>query len=353
MINGQNSVRNSEPLLQLDRFPNVDINNDLTLFNPQLSSKLLAHDYLSETLEKAVDFYADESLLKGRYFARQFEEFDVAVSKVSGVIGTFGTGYPFYAEKPDGQSIHAIPEISRYIKSFYASVEDDRVRGYGSWICGACDAEVNLPDFKKFCKPCKAVSFKPRDIFKALPDLDYWVIVDDSHTTPEEVEDSIQTNIEAAGFFSSDADIVAATLRTRRAMDAILGGIMPDEKLPSDVHIVTKTQLLDCMAKVPDAVSSGQDVPISPRSLHKYWEPTDAPYDFVKDFVFSFTPNNWQDPLLVSTLIKAQKDTAKVIDDPVGLVGSRAPKEARQLEAPGLSEALTTRVSKWREENER
>lgn len=164
-----------------------------------------SHKNLTDILDTAIKFTADESLVKGEYFSYQFNQFHEAVKDIPGVIGVFGTGYPFYAYQDDG-SIADIPEIQRYQRSFQSAIERDRLRAYGGWLCGACELACDLPDLKKYCKPCDSVDFKPRDIFKALPDLDYWVVVEDAperELRQQELE--IQARAKAFAFESSDS----------------------------------------------------------------------------------------------------------------------------------------------------
>ena len=318
-------------------------------FKANYPGEFLSHRMLMHILDVAVRFTADESLTKGEYFNYQFNRFHDSVKDVPGVIGTFGTGHPFYAHQENG-SIADIPEMRRYQKSFQAAINRDRLRSYGGWLCGACELACNLPDLKKYCKPCDSVDFKPRDIFKALPDLDYWVVVDDA---PEiklrQQEKEIQECAQAAAFESSDRNIIQTLETTKYAMETVLRGIRPGAILPVDMHIVTKTDLLNCLSSTPNAIQAGNAVKIAPRSLHKTWENTSKPYDFVKDFLFSLTPHTWKDNELLEALSSTRREVYDLVaDDPIKAVSDRAEKEKRQLEAPGVARCLRERIKSWK-----
>lgn len=248
-------------------------------FKAAYPKEFWSHQALTDILDTAIRFTADESRAKGEYFNRQFDRFHDSVKNIPGVIGVFGTGYPFYAYQDDG-SIADIPEIRRYQESFQAAINRDRLRSYGGWLCGACELACDLPDLKKYCKPCDSVDFKPRDIFKALLDLDYWVIVNDtSEADLRQQEKKIQECAQAASFESSDSNIIQTLETTRYAMETVLRGFQPGAILPVDMHIITKVELLECLKATPDAIRKGRAVNIAPRSLHKIWEDTNEPYD--------------------------------------------------------------------------
>jgi len=318
-------------------------------FKANYSKEFLSHRALMRILDIAVQFTADESLTKGQYFDCQFDRFHDAMNTIQGVIGVFGTGYPFYARQDNG-AIADIPEMRRYQKSFQAAIHRDRLRSYGGWLCGACELACDLPDLKRYCKPCDSVDFKPRDIFKALPDLDYWVIVDDA---PEiklrQQEEEIQECARTATFEPSDRNIVQTLETTKYVMETVLRGFQPGATLPVDMHIITKTALLTCLKEAPDAIRNGNTVDIAPRSLHKVWEDTDEPYDFIKDFLFSLTPHTWKDSELMQVLSNTQRDVYDlIVDNPIRAVSDRAEKEKRQLEAPGVAHCLRERIKSWK-----
>ena len=244
--------------------------------------------------------------------------------------------------------MHRIEEIERYTGTFLPLVEQDAARGYGAWVCGACQIDVELPDLKTKCKPCKQVDFKPRDAFKVLPDVDYWVIVDPVNGDTTEAERMIEERTAAVGFYTSDKDIVGGIRKTVEVMDAFHEGSVPSTRLPIDLHVITKEQLMGQLAIIPDAIVTGSEVPITARSLHVKWEDTDVPYDLKKDFVFSFTPGDIQDPELAETIDATRIKVKEVVGDEAGrVISSCSPKEARQLETPAILRNLKERILGW------
>ncbi len=320
----------------------------LRALEPQYADRLLGHATLAQALELAVSFCEDESPRKGEYLLRQFDDFTEAVRSVPGYRGVFGTGYPFYALKEDG-GVHTIPEISRYTKSFMPKIAEDAARGYGAWLCGACQVAENLPDLKSRCKPCPRASIKPRDMFKALPDVDFWVVVDTDTTDSSGIaEQAVQEGVGEAGFYTSDVDIVAGIERTIKVMRSLREGDCPSERLPIDLHVVTKNQMIEHLSAVPGAIEAGVPEPIMVRSLHVGWEDTDVPYDFKKDHLFSLTPNDWHDDELVAALETSRQQTKEVVGDrAVEIVAACAPKEARQLESEAIRNCLNRRIQTW------
>ena len=317
--------------------PVVGINN----------TSLLGHDRLRGALELSATFVADESVFKGKYLESEFEEFTEVASAVPGVIGTFATGYPFYAQKPDG-GIHNIPEIQRYIGEFNSKITEDEARGIGGWLCGMCDMVLELPDLKQACNPCDVVSIKPRDIFRAMPDLDFWVIAEDK-ALGSDLEVSLQREVEQAGYVTSDVNILRAIDSATEVMTSVAKKSMPRERLPIDLHIVGFSQFADVLKRAPDAIARKEMLPIAPRSWHKRWEPTDSPYDAAKDYLFSLTPGKLDNTYLRTLLTESRAATKKMIaeEEPADLVAARAAKEARQLQTPGVKSALRRRIASW------
>lgn len=318
----------------------------------QSDRDLIPHDDLRYALDLAVALNDDVSpTLKRDYFAQQFNDFEQAVQDIPGYQGVFGTGYPFYAEDLSG--IHSIAEISRYTKSFYDKIELDRARqlgGIAAWPCAAHQRQQTLPDLKSICGPCDVVDYRPRDLFKVLPDMDFWVVADESNP---DIESAVEQKIESAGFYASDGDIGHALRTTIAATEALKRGESPEARLPIDLHIVSKTQLIDAMTQVPAALDvddNPAEVPISPRSLHVTWEEPDMPYDHAKDFLFSLTPQGWRDTDLITALRDARSETRQVVTRRGGataLVAAMAPKEARQLATPAVARLLVERVESW------
>jgi hypothetical protein len=312
------------------------------------SNRLIAHTELIETLDLARQFNADQSLIKGDYLRAQFDSFAEAASWMPGYQGVFGTGYPFYAEREDG-TVVAIDEIDRFVGTIRDKAASDEMRGVGAWVCGACQVATEHRDLKERCRPCVDTTLKPRDVFKALPDLDFWVIVDENNPY---IEGLLQTYMQRAGFQQSDADIYYSIKDTKSVLEGLQQGEQPEKRLPIDLHVITVSQLKQALTGVQDAVKTGDMyVPIAPRSLHVVWETVDEPYDFMKDFIFSFTPKDIAHEELGEMITETRKLVLQHIGPKLAeeVVKSAHPKERRQLGTPELGKLLLDRIESWKQ----
>lgn len=303
---------------------------------------------LASILQRAQEFNEDESDSRGEYLSKQFEDFQEIVSRIPGSIGIFGTGHPFYATKETG-AIVPIEEVNRYIETYKNTALEEARKNIGPWVCTICQTEKSLPDLKEFCKPCNKVVLRPRDIFKALPDLDFWAIADSNN--PEYLS-TLQSNLHRAGFFQSDVNIARSIQDTNTVMDTLARGYIPKERFPIDVHVITAENFHNALSGVRDKINLyGKNkeeslfVPISPMSLHVVWESTDKPYDFMKDYLFSFTPGKVSD-LLASDIRHTDEIVRKFLDqDDIYSIVARHKKEERQLQTPDVRKILENR---WR-----
>ncbi len=308
---------------------------------------MMPHGTLREALDLSIAFNQDESPKKGAYLRQQFTDFTKVVRDLPGYAGVFGTGYPFYAWKGDG-GVYEIPEITRYNHSYKERIDQDQLRKYGAWICGACQINTDLPDLKTICKPCGLVDIKPRDVFKALPDLDFWIVTDIDKDERPQFEKEVEVRLEEAQFKPSDKDIGQAVDDTMHVMRTLRRGNLPSSRLPIDLHIVTTRQMRSCLDRIPVSLRPGhQPVLINTRSLHKVWEGSDVPYDFTKDFVFSLTPNDWKDAELSQKLVDTRKKAKKIIGEKAIEIMAAYPKEQRQLERSVLRDCLNDRIESW------
>lgn len=315
---------------------------------PESTDELyIPHSQLKYALTLATAFNEDERSHKGEYLRQQFHDFELAVRQTPGYLGVFGTGYPFYAWNESG-GVHAVDEISRFTTSYLSKIEADEARSIGMWPCAACQCGNGLPDLKTYCRPCENVTYKPRDLFKALPDVDLWVVTDE---ITQEREEQIEASVRQVGFYTSDENIKGALDTTVGVMQGIANGEIPRERLPADLHIISKVQLLKAIRSVPQELlrtDTPGNIPVSPRSLHMAWEDPDEPYDFLKDFLFSLTPSGWQDAELVAELNYSRRIAHVALNGNVAdRVAALAPKEARQLETPGVRQLLEARVANW------
>lgn len=302
------------------------------------------HAVLDESLQLAMDFNNCEQPNKKAYFDKQRKDFVEAITGIDGVVGSFGTGYPFYATEKD--IIHPIEELNRYIGSYRPLVASNEERTQGPWPCACCTEVNNLPDLKSVCKPCDRVDIKPRDIFKVLPDIDYWVIVDETTHKPEAVADKLVQPLENHGFYNSDRNHPAVIGNTVEAVEGVLAGEVPEARLPLDLHVVTLAEFVAAVCKVPQSVTGDREAPITPLSWHRQWEASET-YDMSKDFLFSLTLFENCPDSLQQIVGSVRQSVRAVINDPVQTVCESAPKEARQLATPVIARLLLERVAQW------
>src|SRR5258706_5292443 len=142
--------------------------------NPNVN---LSHEELQGMVDLTKDFYKGSQEV-GNYLFKESHKVSDDLSKIPGVVGTIGLGYPFYAINTEGKDPVHVPEISNFLETTRELVDEDMRYNPEGWKCPGCQLENKLPDLKTLCKPCDLVKLKPRDVFKALPDLDVIVIVD-------------------------------------------------------------------------------------------------------------------------------------------------------------------------------
>lgn len=307
---------------------------------------------LVDIVETSIAFNEDERPEKATYYNDQFNGFAESMLRLPYVKGVFGTGYPFYNTRQDG-SLVTINEISRYLGELSGNIQQDNRSLLAKWACISCQRDNKLPDLKTFCKPCDIAPTKPRDIFKAIPDLDYWVVAEstDAYTLA-----LIQQYAAREGFFPSDGDIGKSARYTKKAMDEVLATGTTQLKLPIDLHVITADEFDTAIKSMADALRTtyiateniqGSYAPISPMSLHVQWERPDEPYDFTKDFLLSLTLHPDSAPSVQEAfnrglgVVKQTLSFQDIID-----IISRYPKEYRQLQTEELLGLLKRR---WEE----
>ena len=318
-------------------------------FDPEANTGLmLPYQMLSKALHESITFNQNEDPAQGEYLLKEFYDFADAVSSVPGYLGVFGTGHPFYALQSNN-GVTYIPEIGRFIEQTIDRVAEDSWRFAGKWACGSCQVQNNLPDLKSQCKPCEIVDIKPRDMFKALPDLDFWVIVDQVDTATEK---TIEQRTSTAGFYQSDKSIYRAVRDTAAVLTSLNAGQQPGARLPIDLHVVTEKEFSACLDKLNclDVKSDSYEVPIQPRSLHVAWEQADEAYSFTHDFLFSLTEHGMspelQERIIETRRILATKFTNGEI---FHSIFNNDTKAARQLTNSTMMQILAARLNSWRD----
>lgn len=318
-------------------------------FDPESNAGLmLPYALLDDVLHESQVFNKNTDPFQGHYLLNEFFDFSDAMQKIPGRSGVFATGHPFYAFQADG-SVAYIPEIDRFIEETRQKATADSWRFAGKWACSGCQLQTNLPDLKQICRPCDVVELKPRDVFKALPDLDFWVVVEKNNPA---IEAQVELRANQAGFYPSDVSVYRSINETQRVLKAINRGEKVNSRLPVDMHVVTREELyqglagLDRMAKD----NSMNFVPMQPRSLHVKWERADTPYNFVQDFLLALTEAGMEDNLQAEIMKRRRLLAASYTNGQLfHKIFDTDAKSARQLSNPAMMKILAGRLNGWRE----
>lgn len=192
----------------------------------------------------------------------------------------FATGYPFYLLSPSLPAEFKIPEFEEFLSrtqdSLYRQIAKN---SQSNWVCPDCQTSKALPDLKTFCKPCQKVDFKPRDLFKALPDVDLTLVIEPSAENLTLIDDQIK----GMGLIVSDPDI-------KGSVEAFNKGIIsndPSKFVLVDVHIMDADIYMKCLSDVSIGVETKSSV-VSYRGNNKWDYNEKLPFSF--DYLFSMTP---------------------------------------------------------------
>lgn len=262
-----------------------------------------------------------------------------AMSALDGLRGCFGLGYPYYAVDQRLGLSYRVPEIGAFVAKTTASATYARTSPSASWPCVECQTTTQLPDLKTNCKPCEKTLFRPRDLFKALPDIDVVLVLD---TETRRREQEVETLLVSLGLRQSDTDIRGSVNSTILALAGVEG-----EHVPVDAHIWNLDEFRECCLRI-QAAPLDTNVIINSRSLHTKWE--DNPVNFWFDFVFSLTEVGVVDP----ELQRLVDDTRRALVSTLGSEGlesatKRASGRARLiLDDPNMRNVFLGKVSSWR-----
>lgn len=259
-------------------------------------------NYFEMAAEASTIFEKNNTELKKKYIIKNIDLINTIMEQVSGYCGSFGTGYPFYALEDGFKG--GLPIISEQIR--YNNELLEFSEGYNTeWKCANC-LRINgdmMPDLKQICKPCPNVddNLKPRKVINRLPDIDMWIVVLDREL--DNAKHELNRLLDFYGLKTSDIDPIEAIKNVNSIANDIENGIMPSKYLPIDVHIIEYSKLSRLFVDVPmvlyDSMLDGTTpyLAIHPLSLRKSWQYDDVAYNFVLDYLFSFTPFNLEDEL--------------------------------------------------------
>lgn len=311
----------------------------------------------NEVAKISNDFERENTELKRQYIVSNIIMYNQIVSQIAENMGTFGTGYPFYIlDKNLEGALPVIDEQIRYNDEL-ASIADSS--NLTEWVCGECLEETSfiMPDLKQVCKPCPNVpnGLKPRKIINRLPDIDMWMICDSKDI--EKVKTELEQLLFINGMHTSDVDPIRTIFELQDIVSNLQNGIKPDKYLPIDTHIIDRASLYVLVELIPSALARSYEynmtpyLPIHPLSLRKNWQYDDEAYNFIHDFLSSFSEFEI-DGELGELINKTRKEIAlKYSFDTLYdfLIRSGPESVKRRHETPGLKEAFKERIEKWKE----
>lgn len=314
-------------------------------------------EFVAKTAELSNEFERNNSELKKQYIVSNIILYNTIASMFKDCAGTFGTGYPFYIlnSKLEG----SLPVIDEQIRYNNELIENAKKSRFDKWLCAHCLDEnyITMPDLKQICKICPGMenALKPRELIKRLPDLDMWMVCSDDEIL--KVAEKFKEALYVGGFKTSDIDPVATIYDMQEIVTSLRNDKMPKKKLPIDTHIIDNVSLYTLVSRIPDVLDSCYRhetvpyLPIHPYSLRKTWQKDDAAYNFVHDYLSSFTEFD-MDPKIQEVLNETRQYIAKKysLDQLYKFLLETGPSfVANRHKAPGMKEAFERRIESWRE----
>ena len=302
-------------------------------------------------------FEYNNTELKKQYIISNIILYNSIIDKLKSSSGTFGTGYPFYVF--DKNFSGALPVIEEQIRYNNELIENAENSGLKEWRCADClnDRYNSMPDLKQICRACPNIlkELKPRELIKRLPDLDMWMVCGDEDIM--KVADNVSSLLYSSGFKTSDIDPVGTIYDLQEIVTSLQMGDMPNKKIPIDTHIIDKATLYTLICQIPDTIDycSKHDIvpylPIHPLSLRKTWQKDDMAYNFVFDYLYSFTEFNF-DSKLQNVLNETRKYIAErySFDELYKFLLQTGTEFVRQRQkTPRLKEVFDNRIESWKE----
>jgi len=161
---------------------------------------------------------------KARLFA---EEIAGQISKITGFIGIYGVGYPFYFRIPEGSSYTPPKEYTRHNKERLDIATSSLING--EWPCANC-VQYTIP--RQCCK--SENRFTAYELFRSIVDVDLFVIIEDEAEL-EKIEEDILKIPEIRTWDTNPQESIQYYLG---------GGIF------TDVHIIRISQLKESLKQV-------------------------------------------------------------------------------------------------------
>lgn len=306
--------------------------------------------------EVSTEFEENNSELKKEYIIKNIKLYNKIVSSLKEYRGSIGTGYPFYALKKNLEG--KLPVIKEQIRYNNELIQVTKKEGFSIWPCASCLCKnaSKMPDLKQVYKPCPNVhsELKPRKVINRLPDIDLWMVADDESITA--VSSQLTELFRQYGFRTSDVNPIRTIDDLIIINNDLKNGKMPEKLLPIDSHIIGYDELLSLIYQVPDVIQNATIndtipyLPIHPLSYRKTWQYDDMAYNFVHDYLSSFTEFNFDEILQHALSVTRENIVNKYSDDQLyDMLLATGPKSvAERHKTKELKTRFYERVESWK-----
>ncbi len=302
------------------------------------------------------NFEETNTELKRQYLVDNIDLYNKVVSQTPGYRGSFGTGYPFYALDSNLQG--QLPVIAEQLRYNNELIDFTNNSTHKNWDCASCLLKngASMPDLKQICNNCPNMDneLKPRKVINRLPDLDMWTVCDEKQI--EKAKLFLLKAFAQNNMYPSDIDPLRTLRDIKEITEAIKNGTLPEKMLPLDSHIINSKTLLSLIEKVPSVLEQSKKtgevpyLPIHPESYRKVWQQDDVPYNYIYDYLSSFTDFNFE-PDLKEALIDTRSfvTTAFTPDELYRFLLMAGPESARnRFKTPQLEKCFKERIKTWK-----
>lgn len=297
----------------------------------------MTHGQLNEALSLSQDFFAGNGEDPKELIVEPMTYLAEKLATLPGYMGFLGVGHPFYAVDQKTDKVLPVPSINAYHEEQKARVEESAAQHGDYWPCANCQVVNKLPNLTDQCNPCELVSFKPRDLFRVLPDMDALAVF---QGTSEELEGKVQEVLLSEGWVRFNTDIKGAFDNTVSVLSGNATG-----RLPIDFHILTFQQLEEAFQKfATDPL--GPQIGTMSRAWRARWK--DQPVDISYSFIFSMTTIGLQDDNLEDLLTSTRRAVIEnaTTDELTGMV-ERSRRCGPILGSLSLRDLMYQRIERW------
>lgn len=274
-----------------------------------------------------------------------WSDINILKENVPEVIEGFGLGFPFHSLNSNGELV-VNPEFSDYSNSFMNKVKLAKNLGQEAWQCFQCQRDDRYSPNQ--CKTCDQTVVKPRDVMKVMPDIDIFLIADD---TSKATLDKIQATANEYSFHQSDKDSYDTIRRIGTSFRNIKRGMGPIN-FPCDMHVISCNDFINSMS----ALSVGQlDVSPEVHSLHYDWVINNK-IDLAFDMIFSSTFNEQTCNSEILEIVRQTRyDIANIFSnsDIIDIVESKSKRAKKLLSYNPTKQLFIDKIESWRNSNDR